>query len=72
MEAIGGILGVYGQVLTRRFPPMALSQSVASEVLEASRAGEGVDLIRESVRPNRLRQGVLHEMTELTSSPGAK
>ena len=27
---------------------MALSQSVASELLEAFRAGEGVDLIRES------------------------
>jgi putative transposase len=29
---------------------MALSQSVASELLEAFRAGEGVELIRESVR----------------------
>ncbi len=29
---------------------MALSQSVASELLEAFRAGEGVDLIRKSVR----------------------
>jgi putative transposase len=29
---------------------MTLSQSVASELLEAFRAGEGVDLIRESVR----------------------
>jgi hypothetical protein len=29
---------------------MVLSQSVASELLEAFRAGEGVDLIRESVR----------------------
>jgi len=29
---------------------MALSQSVASELLEALRAGEGVELIRESVR----------------------
>ena len=29
---------------------MALSQSVASELLEAFRAGAGVDLIRESVR----------------------
>ena len=29
---------------------MALSKSVASELLEAFRAGEGVDLIRESVR----------------------
>jgi putative transposase len=32
------------------FPPTALSQSVASELLEAFRAGEGVDLIRDSVR----------------------
>src|SRR3954447_8670238 len=47
---MGGILGVYRQVLTRRFPPMALSQSVASELLEAFRAGEGMDLVRESVR----------------------
>ena len=29
---------------------MALSNSVVSELLEAFRAGEGVDLIRESVR----------------------
>ena len=29
---------------------MALSQSAVSELLEAFRAGEGVDLIRESVR----------------------
>jgi putative transposase len=29
---------------------MAWSQSVASELLEAFRAGEGVDLVRESVR----------------------
>jgi transposase-like protein len=29
---------------------MALSDSVVSELLEAFRAGEGVDLIRESVR----------------------
>jgi hypothetical protein len=29
---------------------MALSQSVLSELLEAFRAGEGVDLVRESVR----------------------
>ena len=29
---------------------MALSQSALSELLEAFRAGEGVDLIRESVR----------------------
>jgi hypothetical protein len=30
--AIGGILGVYRQVLTQEVPPMALSQSVASEL----------------------------------------
>ena len=29
---------------------MALSQSAVSELLEALRTGEGVDLIRESVR----------------------
>ena len=29
---------------------MALSQSVVSELLDAFRAGDGVDLIRESVR----------------------
>ena len=39
-----------GKYSPGRFPPMALSQSVASELLEAFRAGEGVDLIRESVR----------------------
>src|SRR5215210_978223 len=67
MRAIGGILGVYGQVLTRRFPPMALSPSVASELLEAFRAGEGVDLIRESVRL------VMQELieTEATERVGA-
>src|SRR5215210_330380 len=67
MRAIGGILGVYGQVLTRRFPPMALSPSVASELLEAFRAGEGVDLIRESVRL------VMQELieTEATEQIGA-
>src|SRR5215210_7197500 len=62
MRAIGGILGVYGQVLTRRFPPMALSPSVASELLEAFRAGEGVDLIRESVRL------VMQELVETEAS----
>jgi hypothetical protein len=35
---------VYQEVLTQEVPPMALSQSVASELLEAFRAGEGVDL----------------------------
>jgi putative transposase len=46
---------------------MALSQSVASELLEAFRAGEGVDLIRESVRL------VMQELieTEATERVGA-
>src|SRR3954464_11904339 len=46
---------------------MALSRSVASELLEAFRAGEGVDLIRESVRL------VLQELieTEATEKVGA-
>jgi putative transposase len=46
---------------------MALSQSVASELLEAFRAGEGVDLIRESVRL------VMQELieTEATQQIGA-
>ena len=30
--------------------PMALSQSALSELLDAFRAGDGVDLVRESVR----------------------
>ncbi|HKF86956.1 MAG TPA: IS256 family transposase [Propionibacteriaceae bacterium] len=41
---------------------MALSQSVASELLEAFRAGEGVDLIRESVRL------VMQELVETEAS----
>jgi putative transposase len=41
---------------------MALSQSVASELLEAFRAGEGVDLVRESVRL------VLQELIEAEAS----
>lgn len=48
--AIGGIFGVYGQALTERGPPMALPQSALSELLEAFRAGDGVDLIRDPVR----------------------
>ena len=46
---------------------MALSQSVASELLEAFRAGEGVDLVRESVRL------VMQELieTEATEQIGA-
>jgi putative transposase len=41
---------------------MALSQSAVSELLEAFRAGEGVDLIRESVRM------VLQELIETEAS----
>jgi transposase-like protein len=41
---------------------MALSQSVLSELLEAFRAGEGVDLIRDSVRL------VLQELIELEAT----
>ena len=48
--AIGEIFGVYGQALTEGNPPMALSQSAVSELLDAFRTGDGVDLIRESVR----------------------
>src|SRR3954467_4318376 len=46
---------------------MAVSKSVASELLEAFRAGEGVDLIRESVRL------VMQELieTEATEQIGA-
>jgi putative transposase len=36
--------------LKKEVPPTALSQSALSELLEAFRAGDGVDLIRESVR----------------------
>ena len=50
VRAIGGILGVYRQVPTTGGPTDGVVQSVASELLEAFRAGEGVDLIRESVR----------------------
>jgi hypothetical protein len=50
-------------VLTAKYPPqevppMALSKPVASELLEAFRAGDRGDLIRESVRL------VLQELTE--------
>ncbi len=50
VRATGEIFGVYGQALTEGIPPMALSQSAVSELLEAFRTGDGVDLIRESVR----------------------
>ena len=41
---------------------MALSQSAVSELLEAFRAGDGVDLIRESVRL------VLQELIEVEAA----
>jgi transposase-like protein len=45
------ILGVFLQEHTKEIAtPMALSQSVLSELLDAFRAGEGVDLIRDAVR----------------------
>jgi putative transposase len=42
----------------KRFPPMALSESAVSELLEVLRTGDAVDLIRESVRT------VLQELIE--------
>ena len=57
------ILGVFVQEHTKEKPtPMALSQSVASELLDAFRAGDGVDLIRESVRL------VLQELIEVEAT----
>ena len=44
---------------------MALSQSVASELLEAFRTGEGVDLVRESVRL------VMQELIETEARSGS-
>ena len=41
---------------------MALSESVVSELLDAFRAGEGVDLIRDAVRI------VLQELIELEAT----
>jgi putative transposase len=48
--AIGEIFGVYRQVLTEGVPPMVLSESAVSELLDVLRTGQAVDLIRESVR----------------------
>ena len=44
--------------LRERFPPMALSESALSELLDAFRAGDGVDQLRASVRT------VLQELIE--------
>src|SRR5215211_5018186 len=49
---------------------MALSQSVASELLEAFRAGEGVDLVRESVR--LVMQELIETETRLTDRNGSR
>ena len=68
VRAIGGIFGVYGQALTEegahRWPSPA---SAVSELLDAFRTGEGIDLIRESVRM------VMQELieTEATERIGA-
>ena len=50
MGAIGVILGVCTATspLTEE-PPMALSESAVSELLDAFGAGDGVDLIRDAV-----------------------
>lgn len=41
---------MYGQALTEGITTVASSQSVVSELLEALPTGEGVELVRESVR----------------------
>ena len=56
------ILGVFDQEHTEEYQPMALSQSAVSELLDAFRAGDGVDLIRESVRL------VLQELIEVEAT----
>lgn len=59
----GVILGVFEQEHTKEnTTPMALSQSAVSELLDAFRAGDGVDLIRESVRL------VLQELIEVEAT----
>src|SRR6476646_5474387 len=62
VRVIGGILGVYGQALTEGEPPMTVSQSALSELLEAFRAGDGADLVRDSVRV------VLQELIEMEAT----
>jgi hypothetical protein len=56
------MLGVFLQEHIKESTPMALSESVVSELLDAFRAGDGVDLIRESVRL------VLQELIELEAT----
>jgi hypothetical protein len=60
--AIGVILGVFQQEHTKEYTPMALSQSVLSDLLDAFRAGEGVELIRDAV------QLVLQELIEVEAT----
>ena len=51
LRAGGGIFGVYGEELTENeVPTDGLTPVCPSEILEAFHAGDGVDLIRESVR----------------------
>jgi putative transposase len=56
------MLGVFLQEHIKENTPMALSESVVSELLDAFRAGDGVDLIRESVRL------VLQELIEVEAT----
>jgi putative transposase len=57
------ILGVFLQEHTKEIAtPMALTQSVLSELLDAFRAGEGVDLVRDAVRM------VMQELIELEAA----
>jgi len=56
------MLGVFGKSTRRSTAPMTLSQSVVSELLDAFRAGEGVDLIRDAV------QLVLQELIEVEAT----
>jgi putative transposase len=60
--AIGVILGVFDQEHTKETTPMALSESVLSDLLDAFRASEGVDLIRDAV------QLVLQELIEVEAT----
>jgi transposase-like protein len=56
------ILGVFKPERTEGDQPMALDQSVCSELLAALRTGEGVDLVRDAVRL------VLQELIETEAS----
>ena len=56
------ILGVFRQQPTQAATPMALDVSAFSELLAALRAGDGVGLIRDAVRP------VMQELIELEAA----